>query len=539
MCLCRNGDATKQRIINKSMYNNLLNQVGKEFRRITFSLQKDSDYYVIFSVLELLEEDMQDFSAYPSSEDGKPFIMRASTTSEANEYNVYFTIDRIQLTEQFVHDPKGNYVINGVKFKFFNSNYALRPNLEYSYLLKDSFHDDAPTIQKVLPLRQCSKWLSTYIDTTHSALDILKSFEYLQIQVSQLSVDAYGADLMAFPEHIGNIYIVRYNPYIRKIHFTISPAPNPGLFCHYFFRNAIDDTLKIKITNKTRGGFLLSEDEYPVDTKQVEQFYPMKTDPDVLDVKIVSENEGPVFFDSDMHFVSKIEFNMNVKTADVEMKIKSKEGEEEQHLEKFVSESHSIGTATEREAALGERSSENAYKILEDNLEFILFDGDKNKKEENTLRAREAIRRILEKAQKRCIICDPYFGQKDIADFVFPMTSLNVNVRILAGKENLAKTSEEGKKIAAAIQSMLDEFNKRLGSKIQMRLLTGQSILHDRFIIVDDLVWLLGSSFNQFGSRATTIVKVPTVSCKNFYGLAEKWWSDDKETISLTDYERS
>ena len=521
------------------MYNNLLHQIGKDFRRITFSLQKGSDYYVLFSVLELLEEDMQDFSDYPSCTDGKPYIVRANTTSEANEYNIYFTVDRLLLTERFVRNPKDNYIINGVKFKFFNSNYTLRPAQEYSYLLKDSFHDDSPTIQKVLPLRQCSKWLSTYIDTTHSALDILKSFEYLQKQVSQLSVDAYGVDLMSYPEHIGNIYIVRYNPHFRNISFTVSTSPNPGLFCHYFFRGVCKDQLKIRITNKTKGGFLLSEDEYPVVINQAEQFYPLSTNPDILDVKVFSEKEGLLFFDSDMHFVSKIEFNMNVKTADVEMKIKSKEGEEEQHLEKFVSESHSIGTATEREAALGERSSENAYKILEDNLEFILFDGDKNKKEENTLRAREAIRRILEKAQKRCIICDPYFGQKDIADFVFPMTSLNVNVRILAGKEDLAKTSEEGKKIAGAIQSMLDEFNKRLGSKIQMRLLTGQSILHDRFIIVDDLVWLLGSSFNQFGSRATTIVKVPTVSCKNFYGLAEKWWSDDKETISLTDYERS
>lgn len=72
-----------------------------------------------------------------------------------------------------------------------------------------------------------------------------------------------------------------------------------------------------------------------------------------------------------------------------------------------------------------------------------------------------------------------------------------------------------------------------------MRLLTGKSSLHDRFIIADDQVWLLGSSFNELGVRATTITKVPTVSCRGFYALAEKWWSDDKETISLTEYERN
>lgn len=521
------------------MYTNLTHQIGKQFRRITFSAQKGHDYYVLFSVLELLEKDMQDVCDFQPASDGEPYIRRAHDTSELCAYNAYLTIDNITLTENFLRKPQDNFIINGEKFKFFNPAFAIHPSTDYSYLLKDSFHDDSPTIQKVMPLRQCSKWLTAFLDEDHYATDIIKKNENLQKQLAQLSLDEYGLDITGYPEHMGNIYIVRYNPYIRKVHYTISPVPDYGLFCHFFFREKVNDNLYIRITNKTKGGFLLSEQDFPIPTDKSEHFFPMTSAPDILDVKVFTDREGLILFENDMHFISRIDFNMQVKTSDVELMIKNKDGETKQTLEKFSLEGHSIGQTKQKEVALGEGTSENAYKILENNLEFILFDGDKNKKEENKQRARDSIRKILEKARTRCIICDPYFGQQDIVDFIFPMNSLSVNVRILASKEFMGKSSEESKRIAGEIQRMINSFNQMIGTKIQMRLLTGKSSLHDRFIIADDQVWLLGSSFNELGVRATTITKVPTVSCRGFYALAEKWWSDDKETISLTEYEHN
>lgn len=32
--------------------------------------------------------------------------------------------------------------------------------------------------------------------------------------------------------------------------------------------------------------------------------------------------------------------------------------------------------------------------------------------------------------------------------------------------------------------------------------------IHDRFLIVDDHVWLLGSSFNEFGARGSMMVRI-------------------------------
>ena len=39
----------------------ILNLIGKEARRVTFSIQSDNNYYMLFSVIELLQPDMQDF----------------------------------------------------------------------------------------------------------------------------------------------------------------------------------------------------------------------------------------------------------------------------------------------------------------------------------------------------------------------------------------------------------------------------------------------------------------------------------------------
>lgn len=39
----------------------LLTLIGKEARRVTFSIQSGTNYYMLFSVIELLQPDMQDF----------------------------------------------------------------------------------------------------------------------------------------------------------------------------------------------------------------------------------------------------------------------------------------------------------------------------------------------------------------------------------------------------------------------------------------------------------------------------------------------
>ena len=60
------------------------------------------------------------------------------------------------------------------------------------------------------------------------------------------------------------------------------------------------------------------------------------------------------------------------------------------------------------------------------------------------------------------------------------------------------------------------------------------SPLHDRFIIVDDSAYLLGSSLSEFGSRATTLFKVPNPEALD--KRARKWIYNQTPSISLEDW---
>jgi hypothetical protein len=71
--------------------------------------------------------------------------------------------------------------------------------------------------------------------------------------------------------------------------------------------------------------------------------------------------------------------------------------------------------------------------------------------------------------------------------------------------------------------------------QIECRILRGgKSPLHDRYIVIDDDVYLLGSSLNEFGNRTTTIVKAPAP--KKMIGQAVNWWEDPAICQPIADF---
>ena len=61
------------------------------------------------------------------------------------------------------------------------------------------------------------------------------------------------------------------------------------------------------------------------------------------------------------------------------------------------------------------------------------------------------------------------------------------------------------------------------------RLLRGEkAALHDRFLVADDQVWLVGCSLDEIGKRATTISRVPADYSKKILNRIEEWWNNDE-----------
>jgi hypothetical protein len=66
----------------------------------------------------------------------------------------------------------------------------------------------------------------------------------------------------------------------------------------------------------------------------------------------------------------------------------------------------------------------------------------------------------------------------------------------------------------------------------EVRVMGGKSsAIHDRFLLVDERVWLLGSSLNEFGSRGTMLVELPLPS--RIVSKLDDAWNDKARTKAL------
>lgn len=506
--------------------------IGKDARRITFSLksEKEKDYHLLFSVIELLQEDMQDY--VPVGKDRKPKIYRKDT-EEANEYNVYMTIDWVTLDEDFMRDPGRHYTYNGTEIKFWSDGKFYPSTDSDPMLLGDSFNNNNDDELNVLPPRKCSKFLYKFEAKTKTGLKILQANEYLMDQLSTLSKEHYGIDLSEYTDLLDGIYFLQYNPYFVDLDYR---SAKNGLYLTAKYRKGHAEELKVCISNKTKDGSVIGTYEETLLPSRSHYFIEFQEEPDIIDVKVFDKNGQCICQVDNITFIHAIHFDMKVKSKGVMMSVKDKDGNVQQvKVEKFATIRNVIGEQTVEDPETKKITEQRAYKKLEDSLDLVFFDGDKKHETENVEKAKSTLKKILAKASQRCIICDPYFNESNLVDYVLTMTSLDVEVKIIANRAYFGKDAASKTDFAKYIEKKIDEYNKLVGGKIEFRLLTGMSPLHDRFIIADDKVWMMGSSFNAFGSRATTLIRIPTEAGGYIARQIESWWGDNEKTISLLD----
>lgn len=144
----------------------------------------------------------------------------------------------------------------------------------------------------------------------------------------------------------------------------------------------------------------------------------------------------------------------------------------------------------------------------------------------------EAIRFVqseLRRARTRVIVADPYLAGLQLGQFLFAINPETVSVTLLTSglafktmKQNASKVGfweyvreKFGFHSRTQEPSKIDDFNKRLAQLENDAKLTAKtyvlqsSILHDRFLVIDDIVWFLGNSLNTLGEKASLIVKLP------------------------------
>ena len=122
------------------------------------------------------------------------------------------------------------------------------------------------------------------------------------------------------------------------------------------------------------------------------------------------------------------------------------------------------------------------------------------------------LRQKIGAAHSAVFIIDPYFAGRELLAFGHAIRRPNVQLRILTSGLAFTAASCAGPNAKIPSQLMAD-LNDSLQDHLvqsEIRILPGQPpAVHDRFLIVDNTVWLSGNSLNTIGDRAGMIVRLP------------------------------
>lgn len=114
------------------------------------------------------------------------------------------------------------------------------------------------------------------------------------------------------------------------------------------------------------------------------------------------------------------------------------------------------------------------------------------------------LRRMVSGARQLLWVADPYFGGDDLVRVLLAVRDPKVPIQAMTGAEHLRKYAENLERQmqeAAASPRM---------NPLAVRVMQGASPpLHDRFLLIDDDLWMLGSSLNSLGDRGSLLVRVP------------------------------
>lgn len=122
----------------------------------------------------------------------------------------------------------------------------------------------------------------------------------------------------------------------------------------------------------------------------------------------------------------------------------------------------------------------------------------------------EAMRFIqgeLRRARTRVMIADPYLAGLQLGQFLYAVNPETTSVTLLTSIRAF-KSKGKGRSKIDGFSQQLAKLEKDTNVAAKTQVLQS-SVLHDRFLVIDDAVWFLGNSLNALGEQASLIVKLP------------------------------
>ena len=478
-------------------------------------------------------------------------LFRASVN---DDYTLYIT----RLVDLSINDVLDMYESAQAGFDLKYDN--LDAHIEFPYSISSEPPDDNPlliplssekTLGRVLPKRNTATRVWSKLNTEKNWL---KDFDQkFFAKLTSVSRQYLGYDLAAIPEHIGNVYLCASNPILRSWNTSLLDQEKDLLvsFHERQQKSIIGCKLVIEEERSKRNGFTVVHE-----IKSNRERIALPYFPDACHKKIYDQKGNLI--ERQFGFWRNIQLGMNIQESELKVKIQAKDGEEIYSVPKISKASTTTigGFDFTNAHYLNDALKTRRFEELEQNKEFIFFPNEEDSKS----RAKATVRELLNKAKDRCMILDPYFGAGDLV-YAITVQNISIPVQIVSSVDFLGQTIRKehiqelgqlgklwlcikhtwkkppkGESYAEQLQKGIKDFKTAYAQQtIECRVLKGaKSPLHDRYIVVDDDVYLLGSSLNEFGARATTIIKVPTP--KRLIEQAETWWNDDDRCPTLEKY---
>lgn len=488
----------------------------------------------LFSVFERIEQDMQIRDNHNVFE----FSKRADSTSGEK---VYYTESVCNLDASFFANPLNAYITpsqSGLdKFEFINKQFANVPESKGSYLLTSI--RERSGLNSLYPDVNTPTWIRTWVDDKRETYKFLQKDDKLLKQLQDLSEKNIGLDITIYPEYIGAIFCVWHHALIRSIDISGIERPEMGIALDICYRTSMRPKLSVNICQVEQGDCVADDQTIELSTPGFRQFVKMPVIPNMFLLKVYDEEKTLIFHHICSGLTQSININLNIPSRIIEgISYETPSGVKKKlpPIQKWESEKSTIGHNV---ASMGDffSNAEKVRSVEKDRVQgnFIFFDGQKDKKEQNMENARNYVRSLLNRASKRCMVCDDFFDAPDFGNFLYHVKNESVDMRVLSSLGDM------GAECALRLSHVVDDYNKAMGRECAFaRMLRGKrSIVHDRFIVCDDDIWAVGASFNELGARASVIYKIPHDAGMKIIGTLEDWWRDETLSVDVHDVKLS
>jgi hypothetical protein len=330
-------------------------------------------------------------------------------------------------------------------------------------------------------------------------------------------------DLGKYPEYWGSIHLLAPNPVYRKLHTRLQPRGTTSESVLLKFQPRAGQSvegLEVRFAEKDPWGVTASR-RIPVESRLLRMNFEREVT--AVSVEVMDPKRGFLKTTKQSHTFVKT-FQIDVSLA--HKAIIRTSGKSFEVMRSSAPERRIGGTNTSIPKARLRLSSghyarkQQATAKTQDQRWF------RDQKEE----AQAYLQSLLNEADEQVLVVDPYFGAEELVQFALAVGRSDIPIRLLTSSEILKEPVSKQSDIEKGAQ-LWDVFGQvqRLEhiNPFEIRVMPGKKpAIHDRFLVVDKRIWLIGSSLNEFGSRGTMMLALPDPDAVR--GDIEKAWHESE-----------